>query len=51
MCKYNIAIDDAVMEEVRPAIAEGMDEDVWVQLQVEMVVLTDGSITQEFILR
>lgn len=37
MCKYNIAIDDAVMEEVRPAIAEGMDEDVWVQLQVEML--------------
>lgn len=37
MCKYNIAIDDAVMEEVRPAITEGMDEDVWVQLQVEML--------------
>ena len=37
MCRYNIAIDDAVMEEVRPAIAEGMDEDAWVQLQVEML--------------
>ncbi len=37
MCKYNIAIDDAVMEEVRPVIAEGMDEDAWVQLQVEML--------------
>lgn len=37
MCKYNIAIDDAVMEEVRPAIAEGMEEDAWVQLQVEML--------------
>ena len=37
MCRYNIAIDDALMEEVRPAIAEGMDEDAWVQLQVEML--------------
>jgi len=37
MCKYNISIDDAVMEEVRPSITQGMDEDVWVQLQVEML--------------
>ena len=37
MCKYSIAIDDAVMDLVRPAIAEGMDEDAWVQLQVEML--------------
>jgi len=37
MCKYNIAIDDAVMEEVRPAITKGMDEEAWVQLQVEML--------------
>ena len=35
MCKYNIAIDDAVMEVVRPSITSGMDEDAWVQLQVE----------------
>ena len=37
MCKYSISIDDAVMEAVRPIIAEGMDEDAWVQLQVEML--------------
>ena len=37
MCKYSIAIDDAVMEEVRPTIAEGMEEDAWVQLQVELL--------------
>ena len=37
MCKYNIQIDDAVMEEVRPSITQGMDEDAWVQLQVEML--------------
>ena len=37
MCKYNIAIDDAVMEEVRPSITNGMDEDAWVQMQVEML--------------
>lgn len=35
MCKYNIAIDDAVMEEVRPTIAEGMEENAWVQMQVQ----------------
>ena len=34
MCRYNIAIDDAVMEKVRPAIANGMDENEWVQMQV-----------------
>ena len=37
MCRYNILIDDAVMEEVRPSITSGMDEDTWVQLQVEML--------------
>ena len=37
MCKYNIAIDDAVMEVVRPSIENGMEESVWVQMQVEML--------------
>ena len=37
MCNYNIAIDEAVMEEVRPSITEGMEENAWVQLQVEML--------------
>mgnify|MGYP006916206119 CR=1 FL=1 len=37
MCRYNISIDDAVMEEVRPSITQGMNEDAWVQLQVEML--------------
>ena len=35
MCQYSIAIDDAVMEEVRPTIAEGMEENAWVQMQVQ----------------
>jgi len=35
MCKYNITIDDALMEEVRPSIGNGVDEVAWVQLQVE----------------
>jgi hypothetical protein len=35
MCKFSIAIDDAVMEEVRPTIAEGMEESAWVQMQVQ----------------
>ena len=26
MCKFNISIDDAIMEKVRPTIAKGMDE-------------------------
>lgn len=37
MCTYNIKIDDEVMEKVRPSIASGMNEDAWVQLQVEML--------------
>lgn len=37
MCLYNIKIDDAVMEEVRPSITKGMDESEWVQLQVEIL--------------
>ena len=35
MCTYSVRIDDAVMDEVRPSITEGMDESTWVQLQVE----------------
>ena len=35
MCRYNISIDDAVMDEVRPSITRGMDENAWVQMQVE----------------
>lgn len=35
MCRYNIAIDDALMEEVRPIIGKSMDEAAWVQTQVE----------------
>ena len=35
MCTYHIRIDDAVMEAVRPSIASGMDENAWVQMQVE----------------
>jgi len=35
MCKYNIAIDDALMEEIRPVITDGMEEGAWVQMQVE----------------
>ena len=37
MCNYSIAIDEAVMEKVRPSITEGMEENAWVQLQVEML--------------
>ena len=37
MCIFNVSIEDAVMEEVRPSITQGMDEDAWVQLQVEML--------------
>ncbi len=35
MCNFNIAIDDAVMRDVRPIITEGMEEEAWVQLQVQ----------------
>ena len=35
MCNFNVAIDDAVMEAIRPTITEGMDEKTWVQEQVQ----------------
>ena len=38
-CSYNIAIDDSVMERVRPSITKGMEEAAWVQLQVETFFL------------
>ena len=37
MCRYNIVVDDAIMEEIRPTITDGMDESMWVQLQVDML--------------
>lgn len=36
MCRYNISIDDAVMEKVRPIIAKGIDENARIQMQAEM---------------
>jgi hypothetical protein len=33
MCRFNIAIDDSVMAEVRPTIDKDVDESVWVQLE------------------
>lgn len=35
MCIFNVAIDDAVMEVVRPTITKGMEESAWVQMQVQ----------------
>ena len=35
MCNFNVAIDDAIMEVVRPTITEGMEENAWVQMQVQ----------------
>lgn len=37
MCKYSILIDDVVMEKVRPSITKGMNEEAWVQEQVEIL--------------
>ena len=35
MCNFNVVIDDAVMEVVRPTITKGMEESAWVQMQVQ----------------
>lgn len=35
MCNFIVAIDDAIMEVVRPTITEGMEESAWVQMQVQ----------------
>ena len=37
MCNFNVAIDDSVMKDIRPTITEGMEEDAWVQMQVQML--------------
>ena len=39
MCIYNISVDDALMEKVRPAIGEGVEESKWMQQQVEMLLI------------
>ena len=38
MCTYNISIDNAVMEKVRPAIASCVSEQEWLQHQVNIMI-------------
>lgn len=39
MCVYNISVDDALMEKIRPVISEGMEESKWIQQQVELLLV------------
>ena len=39
MCTYQISINDSLMEKVRPAIADGVEEAAWIQQQVEMLLI------------
>lgn len=39
MCTYNISIDDALMEKVKMAIGNDIDESSWIQQQVEMLLV------------
>ena len=39
MCTYNISIDDALMEKVRNTIGDGIDETIWIQKQVELLLI------------
>lgn len=39
MCTYSISIDDAVMDQVRPAIGDERDVALWMQQQVEMLLI------------
>ena len=39
MCRYNISIDDKLMERVRPSIGEGIDEEQWLQQQLTLLLL------------
>jgi hypothetical protein len=39
MCTYNISIDDALMERVRPAFADNTAIGKWMQSQVEILLL------------
>jgi hypothetical protein len=38
MCKFNIAIDDALMDKVRPTIDNSVDEAVWVLLLMGLTI-------------
>ena len=38
MCMYNIAIDDTLLERVKPAFADNAAINAWMQSQVEMLL-------------
>ena len=38
MCTYNIAIDDTLLERVKPAFADNAAINAWMQSQVEMLL-------------
>ena len=47
MCRFNISIDDSVMEAIRPSITAGMDENAWVQHQVNLLFRQIADSNQE----
>ena len=47
MCTYNITIDDGLMERVRPAFADNTAIAVWMQSQVESILMQMASDMEE----
>ena len=43
MCTYTIAVDDALMERVRPAFADNAAIGDWMQSQIEVLLLQVAS--------
>ena len=46
MCRYTIAIDDAVIEQARPAFATESDIEPWLQHQMEQALLRLALVTR-----
>jgi hypothetical protein len=47
MCTYNISVDDALMERVRPAFADNAAIGRWMQAQIETLLLQMAADTKQ----
>lgn len=47
MCTYNISINDSVMEDVRPAFADEEALSLWMQQQMELMLIKFAASLQK----
>ena len=43
MCTHNISLDEHLVERVRPALGKGVELQVWLQHQLELMLLQTAS--------